>query len=567
MTLFAFVSRLYTRAPLLVFPSVLGSLLITMGCGGSIAVGKYDGAVEDVVEAINAKRAEQELDPLVIAPALLRTAQKKVDETGAANEIKPDDTPLPRIIAAGAYARFAMSHEVRAANVGDATDALLANPLAMSKAMHPSLTHVGVAFTETSAATFVVLDLARLVPALDLQQARAALSDRINDKRTANSVESLEDNPDLGQMATEVAARFMAGGVDSNTLIADAQQQVNAKAFALGRVIVTFQVIGDLESMVIPARTSDPALAFSGLGLAQGNHPDHEPGSIAVALFLAEPQTAHDAARDISHLPPPKAVPIGKAKAGKGSLPDQAWVATLAGNHRKAAKLFEKAYAKTKQPKLLYEAARAHARNGDTKKALKTMNRYAELVEGDELALAAEMVSKLEQGESIFGGSEEKQINHEAQRFLLMGQRLFEDGEWDGAIDAFQQAYTYAKHPDIIYNIGLAHVRAGRVGEALNFFEEYQRVVPEASNVEEAKQLFSIGVELYRLGQFEAASRHFAMAYAVLPIPDLVYNLALCYKAMGKLDDAKRLLREFIDSGPSKKDKADAEKMLEDLSH
>jgi FimV-like protein len=259
-------------------------------------------------------------------------------------------------------------------------------------------------------------------------------------------------------------------------------------------------------------------------------------------------------------------VPTGKVAASKGSLADQAWIATLAGNHRKAAKLFEKAYAKTKQPELLYEAARAHARDGATKKALKTMNRYAELAEGEDLAKAAEMVAKLEKGESIFGQSEEKQLNVEAQRWLLMGRNLFERGEWDGAIDAFQQAYTYAKHPDIIYNIGLAHVRAGRVGEALNFFEEYQRTVPEATNVEEAKQLFSIGVELYRLGQFEAASRHFAMAYGMLPIPDLVYNLALCYKAMGDIAEAQRLLREFIDSGPSKKDKAEAEKMLKELS-
>jgi len=194
------------------------------------------------------------------------------------------------------------------------------------------------------------------------------------------------------------------------------------------------------------------------------------------------------------------------------------------------------------------------------------MQRYAELVEGEELKKAAELAARLERGESIFPASAEGQLSVEAQRFLLIGKRLFEQGEWDGAIDAFQQAYSYARHPDIIYNIGLTHVRAGRVGEALNFFEEYQRCVPEARNVDEAQQLFNIGVELYRLGQFEAASRHFAMAYAVLPIPDLVYNLALCRKALGQKEEAQRLLREFIDSGPDPKDKADAEAMLDELS-
>jgi len=561
-----FVPRLYTGVPVFVAQCVIATLLLAIGCGGGISVGSHESEIDQIVDTINAKRAEQGLTPLAVDATLSRTAQARVDEIGARNEIKPDNNPLPRIVAAGAYARFAMSHEARAASVDNAVEALLANPLAMSKAQHPSLTHLGVAFTTTDAASFVVVDMARLVPTLDLQQGRAAIAERINEKRVSNSVEPLEYNPSLDQMATGVAARFMAGGVDSNTLIADAQQQVNAASFSLGRVIVTFQVIGDLDSMVIPARTSDPALAFAGLGLAQGNHPEHEPGSIAVALFLAEPQTAHDAARDVSNLPPPRAVPTGKIASSKGSLLDQAWIATLTGNHRKAAKLFEQSYAKTKDPKALYEAARAHARDGDNKAALKTMKRYAELVEGDELAHAADLVGKLERKESIFPQSEEKQMSVEAQRFLLMGQRLFEQGEWDGAIDAFQQAYTYSKHPDIIYNIGLTHVRAGRVGEALNFFEEYQRVVPEASNVEEAKQLFSIGVELYNLGQFEAASRHFAMAYAVLPIPDLVFNLALCHKAMGEVEEAQRLLREFIDSGPPKKDKADAEELLQKIS-
>lgn len=560
------VSRLYTGVPVLVLICLLAVYLAAMGCGGGVSVRQYDSNIKTLVDAINARRAEQDLAPLAVDPALSRTAQARVEHIAAQNLVKPDDNPLPRIVAAGSFARFAMSHEARAASIDDVTEALVANPLAMSKAQHPSLTHVGVAFTQNDEAAFAVIDLARLVTALDIGQARAAIAERIRDKRVSNSVDPLEFNPNLDQMASQVAGQFMAGGADSDALIVEAQQQVNADTFALGRVIVTFQVIGDLEAMVIPERTSDPALAYAGLGLAQGNHPEHEPGSIAVALFLAEPQTAHDAARDVSNLPPPKSVPIGKGAASKGTLTDQAWVATLVGNHRKAAKLFEKAYKKTKRADLLYESARAHARNGNTKAALKNMTRYAELVEGEELAKAAELVGKLERGESIFPQSEERQISVEAQRFLLIGQRLFEQGEWDGAIDAFQQAYTYAQHPDIIYNIGLAHVRAGRVGEALNFFAEYQRYVPQASNLEEAKQLFSIGVELYRLGQFEAASRHFALAYGMLPIPDLVYNLALCHKAMGEVAEAQRLLREFIDSGPSKKDRADAEKMLEEIS-
>ena len=133
-------------------------------------------------------------------------------------------------------------------------------------------------------------------------------------------------------------------------------------------------------------------------------------------------------------------------------------------------------------------------------------------------------------------------------------------------MDAFQQAYTYSKHPDIIYNIGLTYLRAGRLGEALDYFSEYRKSVPKVSNADEAKQLFIIGVELYQAGQFEAASNNFALAYAFAPVPELIYNLGLCYKAMGQKDEALRFFREFIHTDPPKKERVEAEGMIRQLS-
>jgi tetratricopeptide (TPR) repeat protein len=519
-----------------------------------------------VIETLNARRAESDLPPLALDDGLSRTARERALAAAAAGTAAPDATPLPRIVAAGCYARFALSHEARAGSLRAAVEAVASDPLAVSKARHPSLTHVGVAFAGTRGDAFVAVDMARLVPPLDLGQARADLLERLRDKRTSNSAAPLEIDAGLDRLATSVAERFMAESAKSDALIAEAQGQLAAESFALGRVIVTFQVASDPDSVAIPERTSDPALAFAGLGLAQGNHPDHEAGALAVVLLLAEPQTSHDAARDLPDLPSPKAVPTGKGVAAKGSPADQAWLATLAGNHRKAARLFQKAFARTKQPAMLYEQARAHARDGDNQAALAAMRRYAGLVQGEERERAEDLLTRLELDENIFPASGEAQLSVEAARFLLIGKRLFEQGEWEGAIDAFQQAYAYARHPDIIYNIGLTHVRAGRVGEALQFFDEYQRAVPEARNVEEARQLFGIGLELYRLRQFEAAARHFTMAWAMLPIPDLVYNLALCHKALGQKDEARRRLREFLDSGPAPRDRAEAEALLEGLS-
>jgi tetratricopeptide (TPR) repeat protein/uncharacterized protein YkwD len=518
-----------------------------------------------VLDDVNAARGEAGVPPLRTDRRLHDTARVHAEKLAAAGKVTVEENSLPRMMAGGAFARFGLSHAAQADTTREAVETLLADKLARSKVLHPSLTHLGLGYAETEAGVFAVMDLARVVPPLDLASERSALQARIDVKRTGNSVEPLEFKPDLDGAAQQMAEKFMAGGVTSEQLIASSQQEFDASGFALGRVTITFQVAGDVGGAVIPERTSDPALAYAGLGMAQGNHAAHEPGSIAIALFLAEPQTAHDASRTISDLPPPRAIPKAKKVSAKGSPVERAWQATLVGNHKQAAKLFEQAYKSAKKPALLYEAARAHARNSKPDQAAEVMRRYAELVEGDERTKAEELVVKLERGESIFTKSEERKLTVEAQRFLLIGQKLFEDGEWDGAIDAFQQAYTYAKHPDIIYNIGLAHVRAGRVGEALDFFAEYQKFVPEATNVGEAKQLFGIGVELYRVGQFEAASRHFAMAYGILPIPDLVYNLALCHKAMGDKAEALRLLREFLDTDPPKKDRATIEQMITEL--
>jgi tetratricopeptide (TPR) repeat protein len=90
--------------------------------------------------------------------------------------------------------------------------------------------------------------------------------------------------------------------------------------------------------------------------------------------------------------------------------------------------------------------------------------------------------------------------------------------------------------------------------------------VPEASSVDQAKQMFDLGVELYRVGQFEAASKRFAMAYAFMPVPDLVYNLALCHKAMGETAEAVRLLQEFLDANPDTADRAAVEAMIGDMN-
>jgi len=536
---------------------------LAAGCGASTRSADRTRPGQGAADSLNAIRAAAGVKPLERSAVLDATAAAASKAAAASGKLT-DSTPLPRLVAAGCYARFALSHAAKGKDADAAIAALLADPLGKSKVLHASLTHVGLGFDPVSG--ILVADFARLVPPLDAAAAEAEIRNRIAGSRKRSSANALAADANLDRMAKRVAVDYMAGKGTSDALINAAQKEVGGSTFSFGSVTIAFQVVGDTLDLTIPERTNDPMLAFLGVGMAQGSLPAHEPGSIALVLFLAEPQGAHADERPRSDLPPPKAVPLGGAGAAKGSLVDQAWVLTLVGNHAKAAALFEQAYRKSKNPAHLYEAGRAHARAGKNERAIKALREYAGLVSGEDKAKTEEMIAKIEAGQSIFDTSEGAAMSLEAKRFFVIGQRLFEQGEWDGAIDAFQQAYTYAPHPDLLYNIGVAHLKAGRIGTALDFFTEYQRLVPEANNVEQAKQMFDLGVELYRVGQFEAASKRFAMAYAFMPVPDLVYNLALCHKAMGETDDAVRLLREFLDANPDTADRATVEAMIGEMS-
>jgi tetratricopeptide (TPR) repeat protein len=543
--------------------AALALAALAIGCGASTRSTDRTRPGERVFDSLNAVRAAAGLKPLERSAALDATAAAGAKAAAASGKLT-DSTPLPRIVAAGCYARFALSHAAKGKDAAAALAALLADPLGRSKVLHGSLTHVGLGYDPASGV--LVADFARLVPALDAAATEAEIRNRIAASRKRSSADALAPDAGLDRMAKRVVADYMAGKGTSDALIDAAQKEIGGAGFSFGRVTIAFQVVGDTLDLTIPERTNDPALAFLGVGLAQGNLTAHEPGSIAMVLVLAEPQGAHAEERVRSDLPPPKAVPSGGNAASKGTLVDQAWLLTLVGNHEKAAALFEQAYRKSKNASLLYEAGRSQARAGKNDRAVALLQEYAGLVGGDEKAKVEEMIAKLQKGESIFDTSAGAAMSLEAKRFFVIGQRLFEQGEWDGAIDAFQQAYAYAPHPDLLYNIGLAHLKAGRIGTALDFFSEYQRLVPQANNVEQAKQMFDLGVELYRVGQFEAASKRFAMAYAFMPVPDLVYNLALCHKAMGDAAEAIRLLQEFLDANPDTPDRATVEAMIAEMN-
>lgn len=74
-----------------------------------------------------------------------------------------------------------------------------------------------------------------------------------------------------------------------------------------------------------------------------------------------------------------------------------------------------------------------------------------------------------------YGSAESLTFKETTQR----GIQLFQQGDYDGAIQAFTAAYVISPKPMFLFNIGQAHRKAGRSKEALSFYQLFLSKVPD----------------------------------------------------------------------------------------
>jgi outer membrane receptor for ferrienterochelin and colicin len=74
----------------------------------------------------------------------------------------------------------------------------------------------------------------------------------------------------------------------------------------------------------------------------------------------------------------------------------------------------------------------------------------------------------------------------DARRAFRTGMEAVAAGRYDEAIPHLERAYDILPHPNVLYNIGLAHMYAGRADDAVWYFEQYKDQVPpdEAAEVD-----------------------------------------------------------------------------------
>jgi tetratricopeptide (TPR) repeat protein len=69
----------------------------------------------------------------------------------------------------------------------------------------------------------------------------------------------------------------------------------------------------------------------------------------------------------------------------------------------------------------------------------------------------------------------------EARRHFDLGQRRFNLGDFDGAIDEFKRAYEISPVPDLLFNIAQAYRAKKDAAQALFFYQTYLREDPQGS--------------------------------------------------------------------------------------
>ena len=75
-----------------------------------------------------------------------------------------------------------------------------------------------------------------------------------------------------------------------------------------------------------------------------------------------------------------------------------------------------------------------------------------------------------------------------AKRHFDRGQKLFNLGKFDEALDEYQQAYEAKEIPAILFNIGQCYRNLGDYDAAVFSFKKYLKLEPDAENREQVEE-------------------------------------------------------------------------------
>jgi cellulose synthase operon protein C len=150
-----------------------------------------------------------------------------------------------------------------------------------------------------------------------------------------------------------------------------------------------------------------------------------------------------------------------------------------------------------------------------------------------------------------------------AIRLILAGFYL-EQKKYDPAIAEYTRlGAERPTDPTVLNNLAWLYQRQGNLPKARELAERAFAVAPAAAQIDD-----TLGWILLAQGEVDKAVAHLSAANSAAPHnPDIQYHFAVALQRVGRPADAQSMLEALLGSGVSFTDKAQAEKLLQELKH
>ena len=98
----------------------------------------------------------------------------------------------------------------------------------------------------------------------------------------------------------------------------------------------------------------------------------------------------------------------------------------------------------------------------------------------------------------LCASAQEDSAYAKAKQAYQYGKQLFEEGDYLGAIQAFERSYSITQKYELLFNIGLAYQFSGELEQAREKFLEYQKQAPASQKDEAQTRIDNIDIRLQK---------------------------------------------------------------------
>lgn len=258
-----------------------------------------DAVAAALLEEVQRTRREAGLPELLSDPAVERIARAHsvdmVQNDFIGHRSPTTGTAPDRVTRAGLRTGLVLENIGRGYGAAEIHRGLLDSPGHRANLINPDVTSIGigvVAEPEGERMAFVATELfIRSAHTIDVATAPQALLAALNRARRARHALPLREDENLTASAQEAADEYFTHpGSTQQDVVDDASGRMRRFAIAFSRVGGLMVVVQGLDE----AATLEPALQgdvrYVGIGVSQGNRPDHPPNSIGVVILLGWPR-------------------------------------------------------------------------------------------------------------------------------------------------------------------------------------------------------------------------------------------------------------------------------------